>query len=51
MMAAFVILLPYAVIMLVSWDRRQVGMGVVICLLLAIVEIAVAGHLWLAGVV
>jgi hypothetical protein len=47
-MTALIIAIPYVLIMLIAWDRRQTGMGLVLCLLLAIVEVAVAGHLWLA---
>jgi hypothetical protein len=47
-LTALIIAIPYIAILLIAWDRRQTGMGVVLAILLALVELMVAGHLWLA---
>ena len=51
MMTAFALALPYLAILAYSWDRRQTPIGLVVCICLAIVELLVAGHLWVAFLV
>lgn len=47
-LTALILLAPYLAILIYAWDRRSTEMGIVVCLTLAVIEVIVGAHLWLA---
>lgn len=47
-MTALILLLPYLAILIIAWDRRRTARGVVVCMALGIIELAIGLHLWVA---
>lgn len=45
-----VLALPYLAIMVWCWDRKRTPAGVVACVTLLVLELIVAAHFWVAGV-